>query len=995
VADLQFLAGDWPAISRRLDEALSLAVAERNTWLDALAEPDSIKAKLRRLLDDAAGIETGDFLGTLPRLSLGPATRESGSLADNAVAGATVGPYRLVSQLGQGGMGTVWLAERTDGQPRRKVALKLPHLGWAPGFAERLARERDILASLEHANIARLYDAGVDQLGRPYLALEYVDGTPIDRYCMEHALTLRQRLGLVLQVAAAVAHAHTRLVVHRDLKPSNILVTTGGEVRLLDFGIAKLLQEGSGGQATELTHLAGRALTPDYASPEQIRGEPIGTASDVYSLGIVAYELLTEAKPYQLKRQSAAALEEAITSVDVRLASTAAASPGARHALRGDLDAVLNKALQKNVSERYPTVDALADDLDRHLRSEPVQARPHSVWYRSERWVRRHKVETAIALAVLLAVLGGAYAQVLVLSALAVGAIAAFWQRNRALAQAERAERVKGFLLSIFVDADGYSETGTSTTAADLLKSARQRVSNETGGSPEVAVELMTAMGQSMVGQGLMAEAAALMVDAVEMSKRQLGPRHALTCAAQLVHGEAQTELGQNKEAIATYLPCVESARRAGDLASLNASLRGLITAHLNEGHGDEGVALAREAVATLSAARVAGKPLSPRMTMLTYHALANALDSSNQPGVVDAAQLALSSAREVYGLKVTTPVLTIRTFLALAQVSEGKLEDGLRELDALVPATESLLGPRHPRLSKIAHLVGVAKLDAGDVPGAIAAFRRSMAIEDMQGGDSAFDRGMARFFLAGAYVRACQPAEALPLLDEAMTLIGTAAGPSSPRTLRAISLHASQLAEAGRLADSEAEFLTLEAAIWTPSDLAAHQGRVAALRSLQGRHADALGLAQSADAMARQGGKRVVQARALALLGTVRLNGGEARQALQLLQEARALFTQVQIGMSPDQAEALVALGRTQLELGDANAAVLSLSTADRSWQAFDPKNRHAGLAKLYLAQALWTQGDKRAGKEALQQAGALLVHSAFPADRALLESVRRRVAA
>jgi len=186
VADLQLLAADWAAISRRLDEALAIGPAERANWLDALHESDPVKGHLRRLLVDAAGVETGDFLATLPKLTLGPAAVMGGG--ESAAAGATIGPYRLLAQLGQGGMGTVWLAERIDGQPRRKVALKLPHVGWAPGLAARLARERDILASLEHPNIARLYDAGVDPLGRPYLALEYVDGTPIDRYCATHSL---------------------------------------------------------------------------------------------------------------------------------------------------------------------------------------------------------------------------------------------------------------------------------------------------------------------------------------------------------------------------------------------------------------------------------------------------------------------------------------------------------------------------------------------------------------------------------------------------------------------------------------------------------------------------------------------------------------------------------------------------------------------------------------------------------------------------------------
>ena len=468
VVDLQHLAADWPAISRRLDEALALAPAERSTWLDALDEGDSIKAKLRQLLSEAGDVESGDFLGTLPKLALGPAAAGGD---DGAVAGGTIGPYRLLTELGQGGMGTVWLAERVDGQPRRKIALKLPHVGWAPGLAARLARERDILASLEHPNIARLYDAGVDPLGRPYLALEYVDGTPIDRHCAAHSLSLRERLALLLQVAAAVAHAHTRLVVHRDLKPSNILVTEGGGVRLLDFGIAKMLQE-EGGDATELTAATGRVLTPDYASPEQIRGETIGTASDVYSLGVVAYELLAQVRPYHLPRSGALSLVEAIAEAEPPPASRVALDAAAKRQLNGDLDAILNKVLKKSTAERYPTIEAFAADIERHLRGEPVQARPNAPWYHAERWVRRHKLETAVAVAILVAVPAGAVAQAAVLAALAAGAGVALWQArvarrqaDRARAEAVRAEQVKDFALSIFESADTNAGAGPLPTS--------------------------------------------------------------------------------------------------------------------------------------------------------------------------------------------------------------------------------------------------------------------------------------------------------------------------------------------------------------------------------------------------------------------------------------------------------------------------------------------------------------------------------------------------
>src|SRR5882672_2598287 len=284
-------ASELAQVSRLLDDALELDAADRERWLAALpAEHAMLVPVLRAML--ARDADSDHVLDQAPRLR-----EHNEEVEGQAVqAGAQVGPYRLIREIGRGGMGTVWLAERADGTLKRQIALKLPRMAWVSGLAERMRRERDILAVLEHPNIARLYDAGVDTQGRPYLALEYVKGEPIDRYCRAHQLTLAQRLQLFLQVARAVAHAHARLIVHRDLKPSNILVAADGTVRLLDFGIAKLL-EGDTGPATDLTALVGRALTPDYASPEQIKGEPITVASDVYSLGVLLYELLTGERP--------------------------------------------------------------------------------------------------------------------------------------------------------------------------------------------------------------------------------------------------------------------------------------------------------------------------------------------------------------------------------------------------------------------------------------------------------------------------------------------------------------------------------------------------------------------------------------------------------------------------------------------------------------------------------------------------------------------------
>jgi serine/threonine-protein kinase len=395
----------WATLNRLLDQLLDLPLGERSRRLDELGpEHAALRPRLAKMLA-SIGDDGPRPLDTLPKLA-GAGTADAEDVDDEAEAeGSTLGPYRLTRLLAQGGMGAVWLAERHDGIVQRPVALKLPHGSWASaGLWERMAREREILASLNHPHIARLYDAGLGPGGQPFLALEYVEGQPIDAYVAETNLDLRARLRLFLQVAAAVAHAHGQLVVHRDLKPSNILVTRDGEVKLLDFGIAKLLEQGAA-QQTALTEAAGRALTLSYASPEQVRGEPIGVASDVYSLSVVLFELLTKVHPYRAASGSRPGLEAAILESDPPRPSDVAMEPSARKALRGDLDTVVLKGLKKSPDERYPTVNALADDIERHLSGHPVVARPDTAAYRIGKFVRRHAVAVAAGCVMVVALL--------------------------------------------------------------------------------------------------------------------------------------------------------------------------------------------------------------------------------------------------------------------------------------------------------------------------------------------------------------------------------------------------------------------------------------------------------------------------------------------------------------------------------------------------------------------------------------------------------------
>jgi serine/threonine protein kinase/Flp pilus assembly protein TadD len=405
-------------MDRLLDEALALDAEGRRRWLHRLApEHQDLEAALKRsLLPEEAGAAETDRLATLPKLDTGSTTTGTvGTLRP----GDRVGPYELMREIGAGGMAEVWLAQRADGAFKREVALKLPMLTrLRKDLASRFARERDILASLEHPNIARLYDAGVSAEGLPYLAMEYVRGEPLTGWCDAHCLGVRERLNLFLQILDAVQYAHGHQVIHRDLKPSNILVTESGQVRLLDFGVAKLLAEPQ--DETQLTQLYGRALTPEYASPELVRGEAIEAASDIYSLGVVLYELLCGSRPYRLKAgASAGVLEQAIATVQVVRPSTqigpeAGSTRGTTQGklarrLRGDLDAIVLKALAKEPSERYGSAAELADELQRYLSGQPVEARPPRLSYRLTKFVLRHRTAVPVAAALMLLFAAMAY----------------------------------------------------------------------------------------------------------------------------------------------------------------------------------------------------------------------------------------------------------------------------------------------------------------------------------------------------------------------------------------------------------------------------------------------------------------------------------------------------------------------------------------------------------------------------------------------------------
>jgi tetratricopeptide (TPR) repeat protein len=516
----------WPALSKLLDEWLDMPEASRPAWLESLGpEHATTLPMLRQIVLIEAELGPEGLLHTSPKIGSFTASGTNSSQSGFAL-GACVGRYRLVRELGQGGMSVVWLAEPAFAELKRLVALKLPFVSLnSPALAERFARERDILARLTHANIARLYDAGVTDRGQPYLAMEYVEGQRITTYCDERASELEQRLKLFSQVLRAVQYAHTNLIVHRDLKPGNILVTTGGEVRLVDFGIAKLLIEGEANE-TELTRIGGRALTLDYASPEQITGDTISAASDVYSLGVILYELLTGERPYKIKRSALVRLEDAILLTNPARPSQASISSSAANArstnpaklarsLKGDLDTIVLKALQKQPQDRYTTADAFAADIERFLGGEPVLAQPESRWYRAGKFVRRNKL-TVGALAAVLAALG-------------IGLGVALWQAHVARVQTQTAKAVQGFLLDIFrANSSEHPDPvkARQTTARELLDVGARQIDAGLNSAPEAKLAVFETLFELYNDMGLKEQGGDYARKRVALAKQIYGPFH-------------------------------------------------------------------------------------------------------------------------------------------------------------------------------------------------------------------------------------------------------------------------------------------------------------------------------------------------------------------------------------------------------------------------------------------------------------------------------------
>ena len=472
----------WDRVDAIFAGALALPPEDRAEYVADASGPDrALEAEVHALLEAAESADAlfGEDDQVRTRLLRRAFFRET-----PFEAGREIGPYRVLAPLGVGGMGAVYLAERADGQFEQRVAIKLVNHSRVHGsqMIERFLRERQILARLEHPNIARLLDGGVTGDSWPYLVMEYVDGVPLTEYCEARKLPVDGRIRLLQDVGRAVQYAHRNLVVHRDLKPSNILVTGDGIPKLLDFGIAKLLEEGL---ETNLTMTGGGMMTPGYAAPEQRRGEPITTAADVYALGVLLVKLLTGQRP------------EGESQV-----------PAGR--LPVDLDRIARMALRDEPERRYESAQAFVDDLQRYRESRPVAARPDTLGYRTRRFIARNRAAVAAA--------------VLVTVALAGGVGAALWQADIARMEAARAGEVRDFMLGLFEGTDPELATGEGITVQELLSRASERVDRELAGQPWLQAEMFTLVGSIYRRLGMHDDGRILLNRSVALSETTAGP---------------------------------------------------------------------------------------------------------------------------------------------------------------------------------------------------------------------------------------------------------------------------------------------------------------------------------------------------------------------------------------------------------------------------------------------------------------------------------------
>ncbi len=930
----------WARLSPLLDELLDTPDALRPATLLRLCQTHADLAdELQALALSAQQAALGRFLtGTGAEL---PA--EAGTLA-----GQRLGAYTLEEPLGQGGTGSVWRARRDDGRFTGQVAIKLLHLSLlGRAGAERFQREGQVLARLTHPHIARLLDAGVAPGGQPYLVIELVQGQRIDQHCQQRRLSVAARLALFAEVLSAVAHAHSHLVIHRDIKPANVLVGDDGQVKLLDFGIAKLLESDTqAAEATALTREAGRVLTPEFAAPEQLQGQAITTATDVHGLGLLLYQLLSGQMPP--RRQAGHELPPP---------SRAMQDASERRQVEGDLDTIVQRALKTDAAERYATVSAMAEDLERFRDGRPVLAQRDSAAYRARKWVARNKAATAVAAATLLALVGGAHAQVAVLLALATGALLALWQLQAARAQAvraieaqRRAEEVKQFISSIFSESRPREGSGGVVTAIDLLQSARLRIEAELSGNAPMAAELGVLVAASCENLGHVAAAREALNAALPRCLQAFGPRHALSLRARcldvgVAHAESNTVYTE------PLMPALIADLRQAQPPQhrlLAEALReqSYLLAKLNL--EEPSLASVREAV------ELARSQLGPtdEESMAALGLLANTYQHfKRMDEAVAATEALMQVTRQAYGAQRPHTILCenerLHAYSLTLVCRPAEAEPLARQVMAdrilldvettqAVMLTQSLLAMCLGGQGRYAEAIALAE-------GVLAQQRRLYA-------DGNWDTAAFAWRLAGYFLASRRHAETVAALDEEDRF--WARHPGEPPDLKMRRLHARALLAAWQgdfdSAEALAQTILDDAARRRPTDRAQALHILATVARLRG---DDNAVEQARHALdAPVPPYQMLQlARNQTEQGLAWLDAGQLAEAEAMLDQAQATFDRAQVlPQTLLRCDAAIGQARLMLHRQDDTGAALTLRWVEQAWRTLNPDS-------IWHAQAQW----------------------------------------
>jgi len=745
----------WQRIEELFHAASTMEAGRQETYLAAECGGDeALREEVLSLLG-ASG--RGD---SMLQAEVGRAAADAVGVRET-VAGERIGAYRVLRPLGRGGMGAVYLAERADDTYHKQVAIKLVRAGF--GTEESLRRfraERQILAKLEHAHIARLLDGGASEDGQPYVVMEYVDGRPLLEYCREQGLGLRARLGLFLQICGAVQYAHQNLIVHRDIKPGNVLVNTEGVAKLVDFGIAKLLAEDP--IASTATQSFERLLTPEYASPEQVRGETISTASDVYSLGALLYELLTEKPPLEFASRTAVEIERVITTVE-------AVAPSVRsgnRALAGDLDNIVLMALRKEAGRRYASASALSEDIQRYLDGYPVQAREEGLTYRAAKFVRRNRV--GVAAAALFAVMLAGFVTTVIR------------ERNSANRERVKAEQVSKFLVKSFELANASETRGRQVTAREVLEQGVARLDKELRDQPGIQTTLMDTIAEAYLSLGLLKDSVRLNGQAMEKAK-QAGLGESLEMADLLSQRSyLLRESGQYKPARESMQEAFAMlARVAGRDDNRRASyLRSYGPLLYISGEPAEAEKVLREALALRR--KLSG--VNHEEVVWNLANLSRALtDQRKYEEAMAAAKEALRVGRQSQG-EVSEAVLAAYNRIGVASYHMRRAADGETAFRSAIEVGTKLFGPEHKEVASNWNGLGAVLELAGKQQEALVAHRESIAIfRKVYGGSHpVLAQTLATF--SSALHRAGAHEEEAAVTEEAVEMVRTTVGKDNAR---------------------------------------------------------------------------------------------------------------------------------------------------------------------------------------------------------------------